>query len=111
MLHLTSKTILFCYDFFFFLSFLLTFFNARDTCSIQSIQTVSVPRIVRSKYQFNAGSRTNLIVIKPEKCKINEQKLFLKGWLTVFFLGLIVFMGCSLACVHAWFFKNALFFT
>ncbi len=28
----------------------------------------------------------------------------LKGWLTVFFLGLIVFMGCSLACVHAWFF-------
>ncbi len=35
----------------------------------------------------------------------------LKGWLTVFFLGLIVFMGCSLACVHAcFFFKNALFF-
>ncbi len=31
-----------------------------------------------SKYKFNAGSRTNLIVIKPEKCKINEQKLFLK---------------------------------
>ncbi len=29
---------------------------------------------------------------------------FLKGWLTVFFLGLIVFMGCSLACVHACFF-------
>ncbi len=28
----------------------------------------------------------------------------LKGWLTGFFLGLIVFMGCSLACVHAWFF-------
>ncbi len=28
----------------------------------------------------------------------------LKGWLTVFFLGLIVFMGCSLACVHACFF-------
>ncbi len=37
--------------------------------------------------------------------------LALKGWLTVFFLGLIVFMGCSLACVHACFFKNALFFT
>ncbi len=35
----------------------------------------------------------------------------LKGWLTGFFLGLIVFMGCSLACVHACFFKNALFFT
>ncbi len=31
-----------------------------------------------SKYKFNAGSRTNLIVIKPEKCKINEQKCFLK---------------------------------
>ncbi len=31
-----------------------------------------------SKYTFNAGSRTNLIVIKPEKCKINEQKQFLK---------------------------------
>ncbi len=29
---------------------------------------------------------------------------FLKGWLTVFFLGLIVFMGCRLACVHACFF-------
>ncbi len=28
----------------------------------------------------------------------------LKGWLTGFFLGLIVFMGCSLACVHACFF-------
>ncbi len=27
---------------------------------------------------MNAGSRTNLIVIKPEKCKINEQKQFLK---------------------------------
>ncbi len=39
---------------------------------------MSVPRIVSSKYKFNAGSRTNLIVIKPEKCKINEQKLFLK---------------------------------
>ncbi len=39
---------------------------------------MSVPRIVSSKYKFNAGSRTNLIVIKPEKCKINEHKLFLK---------------------------------
>ncbi len=27
----------------------------------------------------------------------------LKGWLTVFFLGLIVFMGCSLTCVNALF--------
>ncbi len=39
---------------------------------------MSVPRIVRSKYKCNAGSRTNLIVFKPEKFKINEQKLFLK---------------------------------
>ncbi len=35
----------------------------------------------------------------------------LKGWLTGFFLGLIVFMGCSLACSCLVFFKNALFFT
>ncbi len=62
-----------CYDDFF-----STNWNDRSTCSVQSIQTVSVPRIVRGKYKFNAGSRKNLIVIKPEKCKINEQKLFLK---------------------------------
>ncbi len=31
-------------------------------------------------------------------------KRLLKGWLTGFFQGLIVFMGCSLACVHACFF-------
>ncbi len=36
------------------------------------------PRIVRSNYKFNAGSRKNLIMIKPEKCKINEQIFFLK---------------------------------
>ncbi len=58
--------------------FCSTHLNDKVTCSVQSIQTVSVPRIVRSKYKFNAGSRTNLIVIKPEKCKINEQKQFLK---------------------------------
>ncbi len=34
----------------------------------------------------------------------------LKGWLTGFFLGLIVFMGCSLACVHACFFKKRIIF-
>ncbi len=34
----------------------------------------------------------------------NASFAYLKGWLTGFFLGLIVFMGCSLACVHAWFF-------
>ncbi len=33
---------------------------------------MTVPQIVRSKYEFNAGSR------KPEKCKINEKKQFLK---------------------------------
>ncbi len=51
------------------------------------------------------------------QCDINKKKynfidivnnscscMNLKGWLTGFFLGLIVFMGCSLACVHAWFF-------
>ncbi len=32
------------------------------------------------------------------------------GWLTVFFLGLIVFMGCSLACVHACFFFKRIIF-
>ncbi len=37
-----------------------------------------------------------------------SQLLELKGWLTGFFLGLIVFMGCSLACVHACFFKKNL---
>ncbi len=61
-----------CYD-----DFCSTHLNDRGTCSVQSIQTVSVPRIVRS-YKLNAGSTKHLIVIKPEKCKINEQKLFLK---------------------------------
>ncbi len=62
-----------CYD-----DFCFTHLNDRNTCSVQSIQTVSVPRIVRSKYKFKARSRKNLIVIKPEKCKINEQKHFLQ---------------------------------
>ncbi len=31
--------------------------------------------------------------------------------MTVFFLGLIVFMGCSLACVHAWFFLKTHYFS
>ncbi len=35
----------------------------------------------------------------------------LKGWLTVFCLGLIVFMGCSLACVHACFFLKTHYFS
>ncbi len=45
--------------------FCSTHLNDKGTCSVQSIQTVSVPQIVSSKYKFNAGSRTNLIVIKP----------------------------------------------
>ncbi len=35
----------------------------------------------------------------------------LKGWLTGFFLGLIVFMGCSLTCVHASFFLKMHYFS
>ncbi len=58
-----------CYDYF-----CSTHLNDRSTCSVQSIQTVSVPQIVRSKYKFNAGSRKNLIVIKPEKKKLNWTK-------------------------------------
>ncbi len=50
----------------------------RSTCIVQSIQTVSFFWIVRSKYKFYAGSRKNLIVIKPEKCKIHKQKQFLQ---------------------------------
>ncbi len=53
-----------CYD-----DFCSTHVNDRGTCSVQSLETVSVPRMVRSKYTFNAGSRKNLIVIKQEKCK------------------------------------------
>ncbi len=37
--------------------------------------------------------------------------IYLKGWLTGFFLGLIVFMGCSLACVHACFFLKTHYFS
>ncbi|XP_051752902.1 uncharacterized protein LOC127514258 [Ctenopharyngodon idella] len=44
---------------------------------IQSIETVSIPRIVRFNNK-NKGSRKNLIVIKPEIRKITEQKQFLK---------------------------------
>ncbi len=41
-----------CYD-----DFCSTHLNDRSTCIVQSIQTVSVPWIVRSTYKFNAGSR------------------------------------------------------
>ncbi len=59
-LHLISKPILNnSYD-----DFCSTPLNDRGTC--------------RSIYTYNAGSRKNLIVIKPEKCKINEQTFFLK---------------------------------
>ncbi len=40
----------------------------------------------------------------------STRKVPLKGWLTFFFLGLIVFMGCSLTCVHASFFKKRIIF-
>ncbi len=67
-----------CYD-----DFCSTHLNDRGTCSVQSIQTVSVPQIVRSKYKFNAGSSTNLIVIKPEKFKINEKHFLKLGLLNI----------------------------
>ncbi len=42
------------------------------------------------------------------KIKLSS-RLCLKGWLTVFFLGLIVFMGCSLACSCLFFLKTHYF--
>ncbi len=56
-----------CYD-----DFCSTHLNDRSTCRVQSIQTVSVPQIVRAKYKCNAGSRKNLIMTKPEKKKMNK---------------------------------------
>ncbi len=44
---------------------------------------MSVPRILSSKYKFNAGSRTNLIMIKSEKCKINEKQFLKLGLLNI----------------------------
>ncbi len=44
---------------------------------------MSVPRIARSKYKCYVGSRKNLIVIKLEKCKINEQNLLKLGILNI----------------------------
>ncbi|KAI2644996.1 GDSL lipase [Labeo rohita] len=51
-----------------------------STCTVQSIKTVSVPRIVRSKHKFNAGSRKNLIVIKPEKNQNTQTETIFKAW-------------------------------
>ncbi len=55
--------------------------------------------------------KTLLLLLRWDRGKVRDRfggmgrfKDGLKGWLTVFFLGLIVFMGCSLACVHACFF-------
>ncbi len=56
---------------------------------------------------------------KNKLCPLNKctnmtlfYRINLKGWLTVFFLGLIVFMGCSLTCVNASLKKKkTLFFT
>ncbi len=56
-----------------------THLNDRGTCSVQSIQTVSVPRIVRSKCTFNAGSSTNLIKINQKNAKYMN-KFFFKAW-------------------------------
>ncbi len=47
-LHLTSRQFSNnCYD-----DFCSTHLNDRSNCVVQSIHTVSVPRIVRSKYKF-----------------------------------------------------------
>ncbi len=54
--------------------------------------------ITNQKLSFDIFTVGNLLNI------FMEHDLYLKGWLTFFFLGLIVFMGCSLACVHACFF-------
>ncbi len=62
-----------CYD-----DFCSTHLNDINTCIVQSIETVCVPQIVRSKFRFNVRSRKNLIVSKSEKFQINEHKLFLK---------------------------------
>ncbi len=45
-------------------------------------------------------------MLKIQRCiaEINSILKYIKGVVDWFFLGLIVFMGCSLACVHAWFF-------
>ncbi len=64
-----------CYD-----DFCSTHLNDRSNCVVQSIHTVSVPRIARSKYKFNAGSRKNLIVIKPEKMQNKWTKTIFKAW-------------------------------
>ncbi len=42
---------------------------------------------------------------------IHASERELKGWLTGFFLGLIVFMGCSLTCVYASFFLKTHYFS
>ncbi|XP_067257304.1 uncharacterized protein [Chanodichthys erythropterus] len=52
-------------------------FIDRNVSVVQSIETVSIPRIVRFNNK-NKGSRKNLIVIKPDFCKITEQKQSLK---------------------------------
>ncbi len=53
----------------------------------------------------------NSLVLLWHHCKTPYFGKMLKGWLTVFFLGLIVFMGCSLACVHACFFLKTHYFS
>ncbi len=52
-----------------------------------------------------------IMCVKEKPFKGTVHLVWLKGWLTVFFLGLIVFMGCSLACVHACFFFKRIIFS
>ncbi len=61
---------------------------------------------------FNQSKLLYIFVMNTVICyPFFHQTLLLKGWLTVFFLGLIVFMGCSLACVHACFFLKTHYFS
>ncbi len=60
---------------------------------------------------LNCVPKTNEAFSGLERHYVINVKIFilgwsnpLKGWLTGFFLGLIVFMGCSLTCVYASFF-------
>ncbi len=59
-----------------------------------------------SLFYFSLVIQLKLIV--NFKCNISyfHHVFFLKGWLTGFILGLIVFMGCNLTCVNASFVKK-----
>ncbi len=55
--------------------------------------------------------KTHIWAVLLTACASANRLLVLKGWLTGFFLGLIVFMGCSLAYVHACFFLKTHYFS